>query len=421
MGKIILALFLLVTALIPGQYWIHSSLGNDAWPGNSPDSAFATLGAATVAMSGNDTAFACGVFNETFSLSNNIHEGCFLFAWPDSTKWTIDGDSTRNCIQIGSYCGNIGEAFVTIIDGKIINSPANCITLGDKGSAKFQSCSLSTFDVGIYAITSQLLIEDCYLNSGKFCLYLNASFARVSNTILTAETDYCIKGLEAGIFISSQNEYYGYGGICGYSGIAGFFDEDAFYVDSIAVLAYRYPSQSYVFNKCLFTGSQLGITTSYYSTNNPFVQFTNCTFDSVENPINMSGNRGAVKLLNCIISNAGKAINSCDFIQTDGLILFNCETETTNLGMPINYWSFDPELDSLKVAQADSARLIGINTAYGLTAPLWDNRGKWFRSESGIPVIGWRSPYNTEVSWPESGASHVALKWGIIAPGRRLR
>ncbi len=417
----IIALLLIVASCFSATYWIHSSLGNDAWPGTSPDSAFASLGAATALMTQCDFAFACGSFNESLTLSNNKHEGCTFAAWPDSADWLIDGDSLRTCAIVGDYCGQPNELAVSFYN-LIAVYPANySIMLGESSSGFFKNCSITSYSAGIYTNHSQLVMDSCSVYAETYCIFLNGNLATITNSSLTSVSDYCIKETNnPSTLISTGNIFQGYGGIYCYNGLAARHYSDIFRVSTRAIYAYRNSPQYFELVKCLFVGGEFGLSSTYYNATQPFFSIVNCCFDSIDNALSFVGLRGAVNIINTIFINCNKAIDSPDLINAAGLVIHSCGTDTTGLKQTISYHSFDPELDFMKIARSDSCKYIGVSSAFGLDAPVYDDLGHTFFDSAGQTAIGWRSPYSVYL-WSCPDIPSNQNKWGINSPGKRIK
>ena len=418
MGKIATILLLISTMAFSATWWVHSANGDDTWPGTSPDSAFATLGAATASMTYGDTCRACGTFNESLVTQRDKHEGCLFTAWPDSAFWTIDGDTVRVCFTVGDYCGIHGKAPVRIRGMVAIDGSNQCVLVGAYSSAVLTACSLSTDDGGIFLNRAHVIVDSCDVHAGKWGLYLATSTVFISNSILESDSDYCISGgSDPSILGSRRNGYLGYGGVYGYSGISVSFFEDSFRVSQKAVCGYRYGPQDFKAIKCKFIGGQYGL---WSSQNVSCFTVMNCIFDSVDAAIDMGNAHGDTYIANSIISRCNRGIVNVDWVTAEGLVIYDCDTDTSGLLSPISYYTFDPLLDSAKVARADSAKLVGVNSLKDRYAPLWDDLDHWFRNAFGVPAIGWRSPYSY-TGWPYPDCEIYGIKWGIRSNGRRLK
>jgi hypothetical protein len=421
MGRIISIILIAATIAFSASWWVHSDGGNDAWPGTSPDSAFATLGAATTSMSAGDSCMACGTFHETLTLSNGSHEGCSFGPWPDSTRWTIDGDTVRICGLIGSYIGDPGEPAISFYKMIAVEGSGVCFSIDKGSSVEMTACSLSTDENGIYMYDVHLIIDSSYIDCGGYGLSFKGGTAIISNSYFHANNSWCIKSMIYSATVESMNNRYsGYGGINLYSGGSASFIEDEFRVDNYSFYASRYPPQSVMANKCLFVGGENGFYSVSPLNMDPFFIIVNCTFDSINYAIDLGNSRGSVRILNSVISRCGHAIGNADFIEAEGLVIHDCDVETLNILTPFDYYTFDPQLDSIHIATADSAKMVGVNSAFGRDAPLWDDREYWFRDAFGVPAIGWRSPY-TDTGWPDPECDIITKKWGVRSPGRRLK
>ncbi len=423
MGRIISIILIAATIAFSASWCVHSDGGNDAWPGTSPDSAFATLGAATTSMSPGDSCLACGAFHETLTLLDGSHEGCAFIPWPDSGSWTIDGDTVRYCIYSGTSIGYNNEPVVIIRGMNAIDGADWCVNAtSQKAGIVFESCSLDTKSNGIWTYIAYIELDSCFIHTQEQCIRADGSTVRIANSILESDSNYCVYNYQtASILESCGNGYFGYGGVYGYKGLSAIMIEDSFRVRENAIYLWQRPPQSFSLKKCLFVGSKYGIYTVSYSGSSPLVSLSNCTFDSVDYAVYLSSNTHYdLFVSNSVIAHGEIAFHNIHNFVAEGLVIYDFSVDTEGVITPIDYYTFDPQLDSAHVATADSAKMVGVNTAFGRDAPLWDDRGYWFRDDFGTPAIGWRSPY-TDTGWPDTECDIIAKKWGIRSPGRRLK
>ncbi|RKZ30132.1 hypothetical protein DRQ36_06545 [bacterium] len=426
MVRIALLSLALISVLFGTTYWVHSTNGDDAWSGTSPDSAFATLGAATTAMGQNDQCHACGTFTETLTFSDNDDEGCRFSEWPDSAYWTIDGEATRECIYIEANCGYWNETYPGIHNCKAVNSISPCVELGIHASLIMTACSISVPSVDS-AITSEdyciLLIDSSYIESSSYGLYQNDySGTRVSNSTFNSATPVVL--FDECVLLSHRNIYNCTGDGDGLlvTGMSTLLcDEDVFSSSGTTKFIHSRYGIYIRLTKCRIVGNKANANeyAIYADTPGSLMDIVNCTIDSCCH--GLRGKHTAIRIMNTVLSRCDTAIAKTGNISVIALDISECATDTSDIyGGPISYWTFDPELDGNKVAQADSAKLVGVNIFGELEAPLWDDLGHWFRNSDGTPAIGWRSPYS-DTGWPESGCQETTIHWGIRSPARRLK
>jgi len=88
--KIIIIATIFTLSAFSATWFCHSDLGNDAWPGESMDSAKASFGGVIAVAGDDDTILACGRnFNEAIAPDSAFT----IDSWPDSARWKISYDS----------------------------------------------------------------------------------------------------------------------------------------------------------------------------------------------------------------------------------------------------------------------------------------------------------------------------------------
>ncbi|HHS50398.1 MAG TPA: hypothetical protein ENN07_04705 [candidate division Zixibacteria bacterium] len=416
MARAIVLCVILAISAFSAQFWVHSQNGDDGFGGTSPDSAFATIGAATNAMGEGDTAFICGVFQETVTLENGQHEGTSFLAWPDSAYWTVDGEETRRCIVFNSGVGTNGEPMATVRNLKAIAGSDYNIYVNTGNYISFASCTIAiNAFTGMFITNSVVFVDSSHFDANT-PLNIRGSAFRIRNSRLLG--DFLCVNLNTShtTFTSIGNFYSAERGVYFNTSSSSVFIEDEFRCSVYSASTSTSGNGLHHFKRCLFVGGDIGI----FGYRCQKLSLINCTMDSVKRAIDWHAGQANVTLYNTIIANADTALRSIDFLTSEGLVIFNAIVDTSNITTPIEYHTFDPELDSLKIAQASTARQIGTNADAPFTPPLWDDRGFWFRDEHGRPAVGWRSPYET-TGWPTGGATADARKWHMSTPGRRLR
>lgn len=167
-------------------------------------------------------------------------------------------------------------------------------------------------------------------------------------------------------------------------------------------------------NRCLLIGGT-GVKTHYEVVNGDII---NCTFDSMSTGIYADRTTCNLNLMNTIFNNCDVGLRELCDVNCCGTIIYDCEYDTVDIAKTIEYFDLDPQIDSTRTARADSALTIGKNQMGQLFAPIYDKKGKWFRSNEGIPAIGYASPYESE-SWPQNENNEIL--WGIKTSGRSMK
>lgn len=108
--KLVIIATILALSSFGATWYCHSDLGNDAWSGESTDSAKASIGGAIAVSNSGDTILACGRnFNEAIVPAIPLT----IDSWPDSGRWkisynsgyTVEGDiRLHNAVIEGANC-----------------------------------------------------------------------------------------------------------------------------------------------------------------------------------------------------------------------------------------------------------------------------------------------------------------------------
>ena len=214
---------------------------------------------------------------------------------------------------------------------------------------------------------------------------------------------------------------------CDYSGVDGFdLSSCSGYRGSFRLAEDRFELTGTIFDcdgapasidaiKCFFTGADRVI--SGGDVGSPEVTMINCTVESTGCAF---ATDGPLTMMNVIVADCDTALAAGGNIRAVSLDINGCGVDTVGLPEELEYYDFDPMLDSLGVARSDSAKHFGTSSAFGRDAPLFDDRGRWFRTEENSPMLGWRSPHDM-TEWPDFVGETETTEWGVRSSGRRLR
>jgi len=418
---IFLTLFAFAVATNATCWWVNTVAGDDANGGTGIGDEEATFGAAIADAGPGDTIYAYTngpgtKFLETWLFPDDGGEGVVVMRYPDSTEYIyIDGEGERRCIQVEQYCGRTSEVLPRINNVKCINGISGSIFVqGSFSGLIMDECSLDV--VTGYGInpgqSTRLYVLNSVIrgNSGTTLIYQDASpfYMFMYNTILDSLEGRPTKLVhhrgELEAIKCSFRHFTDYGVYAYYYSGDRFVACDFSGGSSGSCIYCRLTEHLYI-ERCKFLGNR----GSDYAirTDGSGILFSASIVNTVIDSFyrGFGGKESSVAILNSIFSNCQYGIYLVSELDADGLCLYNNDNNfqsTTDTN--ITYYTFDPELDADKVAQADSAKIIGVNDAFGLYAPRTDDIGHCFRDGSTTPAIGWRSPYTEtecEVCPPE--------------------
>lgn len=421
MRKIIFIL-LFITTCFATDYWVDATNGNDGNDGLTISTPKQTLGAIDGLVGIGDTCYCLGTFTEVMTFVD-AHDNSFWTTWPDSAAyWAIDGGAARNCVVANQ--GFDADLNPTIHRCKIFNSSLVAVYGTPQGFLTARSCTISCATGGSYGIywDGELILDSCYVVSGA-----TEYAAALSDGIMYASYTVFAGGYGISVSADSYSETYRCGHVATDRHFYGINDqgimcvEDTFIIASgnTCILTGSGDTQHILLNKCKFyspdqTGKALDIVGDAV-----FVRAINCTFDSLTNSIVTNGFRHVrALLLNCIFANmTGQALLAISDCEAAGCYFYNNAVDTASCDRPITFTTgVDPQLDANQVAQAT---LTGANTLWHLEAPMFDDLGHCFRSDSDTPHPGWRSRHS-ETTCCSGGGGDTGIEWTIRSPARRL-